>query len=111
MEWKLNRYSDGSGEGKLCIPCLSLEEAQQKSREVLARSIRNYKVPDQYNCQHGIDLVQAAKTHGVPIPDGFEEALRRCRIRNCHSEVARKKQELGVAVAALQAAQGPEATP
>jgi hypothetical protein len=106
MEWKLNRYSDGSGEGKLCIPCLSLEEAQQKARQILATSIRNYKVPDRYNCQHGLDLMAAAKTLGVPLPDGFAEALRQCELRNRQSEVESKKKELADAVTKLQAVQG-----
>lgn len=106
LEWKLNRYSDGSGDKSHCIPCCSLEEAQQKAREILAESISKYKVPDQYNCQHGLELVQAAKTYGVPLPDGFEEALRRCQIRNRESEVVQKQKELDVATAALQAAKG-----
>lgn len=106
MEWKLLRYSDGSGDGKLCIPCLSLEEAQQKARQILAASIRNYKVPEQHNCQHGLNLMAAARQLDVPLPDGFADALRRCELRNRHSEVESKKKELADAVAKLQAVQG-----
>lgn len=111
LEWKLNQYCDGSGGTKQCIPCCSLEEAQQKAREILAKSLGSYKVPDQYNCQHGLDLCAAAKTLGVPLPDGFEEALQKCRVRNCESEVARRKAELVTAMTALQQAQGTESQP
>lgn len=111
MEWVLNSYSDGSGSNDTCIPCCSLEEAQQRAREILAASLLKYKVPDQNNCQHGLDLAAAARGLAVPLPVGFEEALRRCNVRNRESEVERKRKELSDAVAALQAAQGPESAP
>lgn len=102
LEWKLSYYGDGSGGSRShCIPCCSLDEAQLKAREILTASLSKHKVPERNNCQTALGLVTAAKTLGVPLPEGFEEALRLCQIRNHESEVARKAAELATAQAQL----------
>lgn len=98
LEFKLSHYSDGSdGRSSHCFPCCSLEDAQTKAREILTASLAKYKVPEQSNCETGIRLLAAAKTLGVMVPGGFEEALRRCEIRIHEAEVARKSADLAKA--------------
>lgn len=108
LTWKLSHYSDGSGNYSTVYPCTSLEDAQAKARQILVAAIAKYRVPDQYNCQKGLALVAASKRLDVPLPDGFEAALRQCEIRNHESEVARKTAELNTAQAQLQKARGEE---
>lgn len=108
LEWKLSHYSDGSGSHSTVYPCTSLEQAQSKAREILTAALAKYKVPERNNCQTGLNLLAASKALGVPLPVGFEEALRQCQIRNHESEVARKAAELATAQAQLKVVRGEE---
>ncbi len=94
LEWKLNYYSDGSGNtSTICFPCCSLDEAKQKAREILAGSFAKYKIPDCGGFQTGINLVKSAKACGATIPEGFEEGLKAAEIRCLQEEIKRHNEE------------------
>jgi hypothetical protein len=93
MEWKLNRYSDGSGDWSRIWPFCSQEEAEVKAREILAESFMNFRkeYPNGYPCL-GRDLVEAAKACGAPIPVGFERDMLQDKLAEA-TESSKKKQE------------------
>jgi hypothetical protein len=46
MEWKVNRYSDGSGSWSLVIPCYSEQEAHEKVQEIVNQNIDAWRSDD-----------------------------------------------------------------
>lgn len=93
LEWKLNRYCDGSGSWDMCRPFCSIEEAQYFAREMLGKSFAAFKWPDYGNISEAEELVKAAKALSAPIPWGFEAQLRERNIRAIREMVAKADKE------------------
>lgn len=93
VEWKLNYYSDGSGNNQRhCVPCCSLEEANTKAREILARSFEKHA--EMRGGSHFAEqLVKAAKACGAPIPAGFEARIREAAIQSIHGQIEKCDQQ------------------
>lgn len=87
LEWKLNHYSDGSGNYSNCLPCCSLEEAIEKARAIVVASLEKYKNEAQTNLRLAELLVQAAKAFDAPVPDGFIKLLNEQKIRGLQDKV------------------------
>lgn len=66
LDWKLNRYGDGSGDDTVCFPCASKEQAQAAIGEMLNRRWDKWrKSGDGYIGAYA----ETAKKHGFTVPE------------------------------------------
>lgn len=102
LQWRVNRYSDGSGSGWTdCEPFCSEEEAKERAIEILNGRIAEEETA---NKVWGRDvMIQCAETLGVPVPEWLltrhTEAVR----LNAEKAVETKRAELAKAEEALAA--------
>lgn len=66
LEWRLNRYRDGSGSWTTVIPCTSIAEAREELAKVLAPKFA--ETP----CR---PVLEAAEKAGVAVPEEYRERL------------------------------------
>lgn len=93
MEWKLNRYSDGSGNYSLVYPFCSKEEAEKKACEILIESFIRFKQLDIRDSYLARRLMEAAENFGVPIPPGFKRDLLLQELEYATITLNRKEKE------------------
>lgn len=74
-EWKICRYSDGSGnDWKRLIPCLSEDDAKEKRVKLITDSLNSSRASAQANNPYWTSqIVNAALKYGVPVPDDLLE--------------------------------------
>lgn len=75
IHWQLNHYSDGSGWNKAVQPCRSLEEAQEKARQILEAQIAELMTKPAGNRVHTGHLFQCCEKHGVSVPQVLVDEL------------------------------------
>lgn len=79
LEWRLNEYSDGSGNNTTVTPCLSYEEALKIAQDIVDAAMDNdYQRPG---------LIRDAKKYGLKIDP---EYIKKCEDK----EYARKDKEI-----------------
>jgi hypothetical protein len=99
LQWRLNRYSDGSGGNTDVFPCTSLESAQAKAAEVVAGRFEDLRGKEGY--PHGINYVMdTANALGIPIPPDIQECwdlhkakYKEERIKKLEAELASVRSE------------------
>lgn len=73
LEWKLNQYSDGSGNNATTVhPCCSYEEAIEKLTEILnskvSKQLESGKISEDY-------ITKAAKRYNITLPQEYIDAV------------------------------------
>ena len=112
VRWNVCTYGDGSGSMKEVVPCLSLEEAQERARTILVNqtlpAIRSGKLDSDY---YGRRAVKLAGELGVELPQDVADKLaaqhRAAALRALEQhrkEVARHTENLRQAEAEARAA-------
>lgn len=101
LEWRLNRYSDGSGSNNTVYPCRSLEEAQQKAAEIFAEHTASAMEPETNTkpserwlagadaCGTALGAEYAAAAHRA------EEAVREAKIVKLQAEITTLQTHVG----------------
>lgn len=97
LEWRLNKYRDGSGSDTTVIPCQSIEEA----REVARRGFLDLWTDARRVTEKSLHL---ARECGVQVPPEIIEQFRAGREEYARKQVAQLEQRLEAARAELQAA-------
>lgn len=87
--WKKNAYYDGSGSWTTIIPCMSLEEAEEKARE----HIRNVFEGSENEYRKTQNIASAEK-FGVPVPQELLDAKAAAEAKTKAERVAKLRKEL-----------------
>ena len=60
LEWRINRYTDNSGNSKECIPCSSFEQAVEELEKIINENISNNGVNDR--------MIKAKTKYNLSVP-------------------------------------------
>ena len=100
LEWKLNRYSNGSGCYDYVFPCCGIEEAKEKLGRIFSdhfagKSVDNDKVSPRR------DWIDAAEKAGITVPDEYRSVVekreseeRAMRIKELEAKIIELKKTL-----------------
>ena len=106
VRWRVTTYGDGSGGSmSTVIPCLSLEEAQDRVRKILVEktipSLRSGKLGQYYGSQ----VVDLAAEMGVLVPDDLLAQVKAQRAQQATERLARARTEVERYAASLREAE------
>lgn len=102
LDWKLNRYGDGSGDDTACFPCASKEEAHAAVGEMLNRRWDKWRKSGDGQ----IDAyVQTAKKHGFAVPEDVLSQIAKNAAEAKQKNLERAEKAFVDAQAALMKAQ------
>lgn len=94
VRWKATTYGDGSGSMKEVFPCLSLEEAQERARNLLTTHtfpcIRSGKLT--YGFYVDKAMTQAAGA-GVQVPQDVADKVAEIRAKDANERLTRARQD------------------
>jgi hypothetical protein len=102
LAWGLNRYRDGSGNSEHVIPCLSVEEAREKVRELCEADIDGWRSGAK-NAYALSRAVSSLKKAGLPVDDDVIAADIHSQSQALAKEVEEKEKALNVVKARLAA--------
>lgn len=95
LQWRLNRYSDGSGSGTDVFPCTSLEAAQAKAAEIIEGRFEEIREKSKTGYPHGINYVMdSAKALRIPIPFDIQECWDAGKAKAKQEQIAKLEAEL-----------------
>ena len=100
LEWKLNRYSDGSGCYYYVFPCCGIEEAKEKLGRIFSDHFAGKSV-DSDKVSPRRDWIDAAEKAGITVPDEYRSVVekreskeRAMRIKELEDKIAELKKTL-----------------
>lgn len=96
LQWRLNRYKDDSGNWADIYPCLSLEEATAKARELIEAGLKSDRCIDYW--------IKSAKLFDVPVPTELFEQRKAAQLHilNDHrAKLAKQLTDVDAKLAAL----------
>lgn len=102
LNWKLNRYSDGSGSYVDCIPCASKEDALVAIAELLNRRWEIWRKEGKGSISA---YAQVARQHGIPIPEDVLAQIAKNAAEEKRENLERAEKAFADAQAALMKAQ------
>ena len=91
LEWKLNRYSDGSGGWSLVIPCLSYEDALRETQKLIDKHCDSTKPNGR--------AVKLADKYNLTLPEGYRKELKKTQTKAKDDKIAELEKELVAAKA------------
>lgn len=91
MNWRLNRYSDGSGHWTNCYPCLSLEEAKAKISELFNIDFKKYQ-DGSIEISSLAYRAKSMRKYGLDVPVEAEEPIKEYNKKNLEQVVQEKQQ-------------------
>jgi hypothetical protein len=93
VEWRLASYSDGSGHGELCYPCISEGDARAKATEILNAKVAELMAKEGY--MHGGNyLIESARKLDLVLPAAFLERWKAYEAKSLADSIAVKEKEL-----------------
>ncbi len=99
LQWKLNRYKDGSGSSESVWPCISEESARKKAIDLIDTGFEeNLENKNFYRLGN---FIKAAKALNHPIPDDVSKAFREDKVRRLEKASGDAKGKLQEANTAL----------
>lgn len=102
LDWKLNRYSDGSGSHVDCIPCVSKEDAPVAIAGLLSRRWDSWRKEGKGRI---FSYAQVAQQHGIPIPEDVLVQIAKDTAETKQKNLERAEKAFVDAQAALMKAQ------
>lgn len=102
LDWKLNRYGDGSGDDTACFPCASKEEAHAAVGEMLSRRWDKWRKSGD---GHINAYAQTAKKHGFAVPEDILAQIAKDAAEAKQKNLERAEKAFADAQAALMKAQ------
>ncbi|HKI61401.1 MAG TPA: hypothetical protein VKA31_03820 [Mariprofundaceae bacterium] len=95
-EWRICRYSDGSGnDWKHIIPCLSEDDAKQRRVKLITDSLNASRASLKANTPYWtIQTVNAALKHGIPVPDDLLDARNKYEQKAINNKRKRAQQNI-----------------
>lgn len=112
LQWKINRYSDGSGGfNKDVYPFCSEEEALAFARKLVSDELADMVAGKCPMNGAGVPAalhiaVNSASRFGVEVPQQLLDAKRAADLKHAEAVVAKAQEELNKAIAALYAVKG-----
>ena len=106
LDWKLNRYGDGSGNYTDCIPCVSKEDAKAAIAERLNVRWEMWRNGTKTNhLYHLSAYVKAAVAHGLPVPEDVAAQIAKDEEETKLKNLERAQKAFAEAQAALMKAE------
>lgn len=96
LNWRLSYYSDGSGGSHQVYPFCSLEEAQEKVREIIKAWCEEFRA-DPRKLGEACKAAENAKRFGFDIPEDIAQAVHANAVKNAEERIASIRAELSKA--------------
>lgn len=87
LDWRLNRYKDDSGSWRVCIPCLSYDEAVVKLSEIMREKMAEDEVPS-------MRKIEVCDKYGIDVPAAYRAAAEEYRVATLCKRIAATRQKL-----------------
>lgn len=92
LQWRINHYSDGSGNHHDAWPCCSLEEARTKAQEIIDAATELW-VADKARAKSTDWFVRSCKAAAMEVPPAIADYLEQSRLRHARERLAKIEQE------------------
>lgn len=96
LQWRLSRYSDGSGSYNNVYPFCSYEEAFEKTRELIIKKLDFYfnKKTDDFSIWSFKRLLESAKKIKMKIDKKYLDLYKKMKLDEIQKQIIKQKKEI-----------------
>ena len=103
LQWRINRYSDGSGSSNIEVfPCHNEEEAIDIVRQLYADAVAVWREQEKKHYGRAIEWSQKCPEGWIVVPDDIREYLATAKQQARQAELEKARENLAKAEAALR---------
>jgi hypothetical protein len=102
LQWRITRYSDGSGSNTEVFPCHNEEEAIDIVRQLYADAVGVWREQDKKHYGRAIEWSQKCPEGWIVVPDDMREYLASAKQQARQAELEKARENLAKAEAALK---------
>ncbi len=102
LQWRINRYSDGSGGNKDVYPCKSEEEAIAIVRNLYAKAVEEWRTQEKKHYGRALEWARTVSWNWIDVPQDVRDYMQAALIEARTNAVEKAKQALSDAEAQLR---------